>query len=133
MRTGKYGGQRTTYMADARNEGALRRDPQPEVAGGAGGVPAGPVHAGGAGGDGAPLVGGAPGRPRPALHGDRGEDERLDDDGDAGGALAPSRRGRLPVGPRSPQERDDDRLRIAVPVKGDRKSTRLNSSHVSIS
>ena len=46
------------------------------------------------------------------------EDARLDDDGDAGGALAAPRRGRLPAGARPAEGGDVDRLTIAVPVKG---------------
>ena len=34
------------------------------------------------------------------VHGDRAQDARLDDDGDAGRALAAPRRGRLPAGAR---------------------------------
>ena len=53
-----------------------------------------------------------------AVPGDRAADGRLDDDGDAGGALAAPRRGRLPAGARPAEGGDVDRLTIAVPVKG---------------
>src|SRR5262245_21223053 len=112
------GGQRTTPMAYARDERALPGDPVAGDAGGGGALPAGPVHAGGARGDGPALGGREAGGSGPAVRADRGEDGRVDDDRDTGGALAATRRGRLPTGARSPQERDDDRLRIAVPVKG---------------
>src|SRR5712692_4025058 len=118
MRTGNHGRQRTTYMADPRDDTALPGD---AVAGDPGGdrmVPSGSLHARGAGGDGAPVGGGAPGRPRAAVHRDRGQDGGLDDDGDAGAALASPRRGRLSRGARAAERSDDDRLRIAVPVKG---------------
>src|SRR5690242_20551344 len=105
-------------MAYARDERALRGDPGAGDASGGGALPPGSVHAGGARGDGAALGGGAAAGSGAPVPGDLGEDGRLDDDGDAGGALAAPRRGRLPLGARSPQERDDDRLRIAVPVKG---------------
>src|SRR5256885_10572649 len=62
-----------------------------------GAVPPRSVHAFRAGGDDAPLAGGATGRPRAAVS--RGEQEnwRVDDDRDTRGALASSRRGRLSV------------------------------------
>src|SRR5437016_2247440 len=104
-------------MADARDDRALRGDSQPEIAGGAGGVPAGPLHAVGAGGDGAPLGGRAAGRPGAAVPGDRRTNGGLDGDRDAGGALAAPRRGRLSARARQ-GETDSDRLTIAVPVKG---------------
>src|SRR6184192_2575042 len=43
---------------------------------------------------------------------------RLDDDGDARGALAAVRRGRLPAGARPQEAPQSDRLTIAVPAKG---------------
>src|SRR5437899_2243178 len=104
-------------MADARDDRALRGDSQREIAGGAGGVPAGPLHAVGAGGDGAPLGGRAAGRPGAAVPGDRRTNGGLDGDRDAGGALAAPRRGRLSARARQ-GETDSDRLTIAVPVKG---------------
>ena len=108
----------TTFMADARAEGALGGDPGAGVAGRGGALPAGPLHDRGAGGDGAPLGGGAARRPGAAVPGGRAADARLDDDGDAGGALAAPRRGRLPLGARPAEGGDVDRLTIAVPVKG---------------
>src|SRR5439155_6118473 len=104
-------------MADARDDRALRGDSQREIAGGAGGVPAGPLHAVGAGGDGAPLGGRAAGRPGAAVPGDRRTNGGVDGDRDEGGALAPPRRGRLSARARQ-GETDSDRLTIAVPVKG---------------
>src|SRR2546427_10868389 len=104
-------------MADTRDDRALRGDSQPEIAGGAGGVPAGPLHAVGAGGDGAPLGGRGAGRPGAAVPGDRRTSGGLDGDRDAGGALAAPRRGRLSARARQ-GETDSDRLTIAVPVKG---------------
>src|SRR5713101_6523358 len=118
MRTGKRGGQRTTSMADPRDERALRRD---AVAGDPGGdrmVPPGSVHAAGVGGDGAPLASGASRGKRDDVRGDRGAHGSLDDDGDAGGALASPRRGRLSRGARAAGGDDVERLSIALPVKG---------------
>src|SRR4051812_33635991 len=113
-----HAGQRTTYMADTGNDGALRGDREPGVAGGGGDLLPGSVHAGGAGGDGAPVGGGAAAGAGAAVPGDRAADRRLDDDGDAGRALAAPRRGRLPLGARPAEGDAIDRLTIAVPVKG---------------
>src|SRR5436190_1748484 len=117
MATERNGRPDSTSMADARDDRALRRGAQPEVAAGAGSLPAGPVHAGGAGGDGAPLAGGETRRPGAAVHGDRREDGGVDGDRDARGALAQPRRRRLPDRDRQGEE-GGDRLTIAVPVKG---------------
>ena len=71
-------------------------------------LPAGSVHALGAGGDGAPLGRGAAAGRGPAVPRGRAADGRVDDDGDAGRALAAPRRGRLPLGagpPRPPEHR----------------------------
>src|SRR6185437_15055040 len=105
-------------MEDSRAERAVGRDPRAGVAGRGGTLPAGSVHDRGARGDGPPLGGRAAGGPGTALPGGRAEDARVDDDGHAGGALAPSRRGRLPVGARPSEGGGVDRLTIAVPVKG---------------
>src|SRR6185437_9759343 len=105
-----------TRMADEGAEGALRRAALTGVARGAGAVPAGPVHALGARGDGAPVGGGPARGAGAAVPGDRAADGRLDDDGDAGRALAEPRRGRLPA--RARPDAGDGRLTIAVPVKG---------------
>ncbi|TML59391.1 MAG: ATP phosphoribosyltransferase [Actinobacteria bacterium] len=71
------------------------------------------------GGDDAPLAGGATGRPRPAVSRGEQENGRVDDNRDARGALAPSRRGRLSAdaGP-APAAPRADRLTIAIPAKG---------------
>ncbi len=53
-----------------------------------------------------------------AIPGSRREGGSVDDDGDAGGALAALRRGRLSARAGSAQGGDIDRLTIAVPVKG---------------
>src|SRR5471032_1085204 len=105
-------------MADTGDGRALRSDARAGDPGRARAVPTGSVHVGGARGDGAPLVGGAVAGQGAALPGDRVEDARVDDDGDTGRPLAPPRRGRVPVSTRSYEDRDDGRLRIAVPVKG---------------
>src|SRR2546423_12504817 len=60
-----------------------------------GAVPSGSVHPLRTGGDDAPLAGGATGRPRPAVSRGEQENGRVDDNRDARGALAPSRRRRL--------------------------------------
>ena len=80
-------------------------------------VPAGSLHDVGAGGDGAPLAGGAAAREGTAVPGDRGADARLDDDRDARGALAEARRRRLQAGAR-PQAGRTQLLKVALPVKG---------------
>src|SRR5436189_5993936 len=98
MRPHRDGGPRTTPMAYARDERALPGDPVAGEPGGGGALPAGPVHAGGARGDGAEVGGREAGRSGPSVRADRGKDGRVDDDGDAGGALATPRRGRLPAG-----------------------------------
>src|SRR3989440_3712757 len=98
------------YEGDAR---ALRRDSLPGDEAGDGELLPGPVHAVGARGDGAPLGGGTPPGAGAAVSGNRRADGRLDDDRDARGALAASRRGRLSLGARS-----RDVLKVAVPVKG---------------
>src|SRR5438094_1542864 len=116
MTTEANGGQDTTPMAHAGDERALRGDGVAEVAGGAAGVPTGPLHAGGARGDGAPVGGREARRPWPAVPRDRVEDARVDDDGDAGGALAPLRRRRLPARTRPAEARDTDSLTHAVPA-----------------
>src|SRR3954447_12547476 len=112
-----------TSMGDEGNAGALRRDPVAGEPGGDGELLSGPLYPLGARGDGPSLGGGAPAGAGAALPGDRGADGRVDDDGDARGALVATRRGRLPAGARA---RDLSRrldggvgiLRVAVPVKG---------------
>src|SRR5262245_65715369 len=94
-----HAGQRTTYVADAGNDAALRGDLEAGVAGGGGDLLPGSLHVGGARGDGAPVGGGAAAGPGAAVSGDLAADGRVDDDGDAGRALASPRRGRLPLGP----------------------------------
>src|SRR4051794_19550268 len=84
-----------TYMADEGNQRALRGDLLPPVGGRGRPLPARPLHAFGARGDGASLAGGAAAGGGAALSGDQQADARLDDDGDARGALAAVRRGRL--------------------------------------
>src|SRR5256885_5106105 len=110
-------------MAHEGDAKALRRDPVPGDSGGDGELLQGSVHALGARGDGASRGGGAPPGAGAAVPGDRGADRRLDDDGDAGRALATPRRGRLPLGTRSRNisrrlDGGDQKLRVAVPVKG---------------
>ena len=106
-------------MADAGAGGALRRDPRAaRRADEVGALPAGPVHARRSSrrwrtaGQVARLV--DEGLPYLEI---AQRTRRVDDDGDAGRALAAPRRGRLPAGAR-PRRRRVDRLTIAVPVKG---------------
>src|SRR5919202_4161559 len=106
------GGQVTTPMAYVGDERPLRGDPPPAVEAGGGAVLPGPVHSRGAGSDGAPVAGGEAGRSRAAVPGDRLADARVDDDGDARGALASARRGRVPARARPSEERVRDRLSI---------------------
>src|SRR3954452_17421820 len=89
-----------TSMDDQGDASALRRDPVAGDAGGDGELLPGPVHDLGARGDGAPLGGGAPRGAGAAVPGDRAANRSVDDDGDAGRALAAPRRGRLPGGAR---------------------------------
>src|SRR5579871_5858794 len=112
-RDGEHDPERATSMADQGDARALRRDPAAGDAGGDGGVLPGSVHALGARGDGAPLAGGAPAGAGPAVRGDRGANGGVDDDGDARGALAAPRGGRLPDG-----ARPNGQLRVALPAKG---------------
>src|SRR5262245_50024866 len=92
------GRPRTTYMADAGDGGALRGDREARVAGGGGDLLPGSLHARRVGGDGASLGGRPAAGARAAVRRDRTADGGLDDDRDAGRALAPPRRGRLPAG-----------------------------------
>src|SRR4051812_34690175 len=105
----------STLMADDRDRRALPGDPVAQDDRRGGSVLPGPLHAVGAGGDGASLAGGEAGGRGTPLPGGRDPDGRLDDDGDARGALAAPRRGRLSAGARAhgaPQR--SDRLKIAV-------------------
>src|SRR3954451_7215750 len=111
-------------MADQGDARALRRDPVAGDAGGDGELLPRPVHDLGARGDGAPLGGGASRGAGAAVPRDRGANRSVDDDGDAGRALAAPRRGRLPGGARprgraiGSAQRGAGTLRVAVPVKG---------------
>src|SRR3984957_18238635 len=105
-------------MAHKRDAGALGGDPRAGVARGGRALPPRPLHDRGAGGADAPLGGGTAARRGPSLHGGGAQDARLDDDGDAGRALASPRRGRLPARARPAEGRELERLKIAVPVKG---------------
>src|SRR5579885_2200887 len=109
----EYGGACSTPMADKGDARPLRRDLEARDAAGAGGVPAGPVHALGARGDGAPLGGREARRPGPPVPRGGAADGRVDDDGHARGALAPSRRGRV-----QDRARPGGLLRLALPSKG---------------
>src|SRR5947208_871751 len=108
-----YGRPEPTPVANQGDERALRGDPDAGDAAGDRGVLPGSLHALGARGDGAPLAGGPPARARPAVPRDRRANGSVDNNGDAGGALAATRRGRLPggAGPRG-------LLRLALPAKG---------------
>src|SRR5690349_15001023 len=113
------GYRRSTFMADTGDKRPLQSDPFAPLRPRGGELPARPVHTVGARGDGAPLASGEAHRPGVAVPRDQPEDGRLDDDGDAGGALAAPRRGRLQAGarPASPSGAVD-RLTIAIPAKG---------------
>src|SRR5438034_8716876 len=102
-----------TSMGNQGDAKALRRDRVARDARGSGALLPGSLHPLGAGGDGASLGGGAPAGAGVAVPGDRGANGRIDDDGDAGRALAAPRGGRLPAGARSRRL-----LRLALPVKG---------------
>src|SRR6266498_231821 len=113
-----YGSGTLTFMADEGNQRAFRGDRLPPLAGRGGPLPARPLHDVGAGGDGAPLAGRAAAGARASVPGDQQADARVDDDGDARGALAAVRRGRLPARARPFEAAQSDRLTIAVPAKG---------------
>src|SRR5919198_1996496 len=102
-----------TSMGNQGDEKALRRDRVPRDARGGGALLPGSLHPLGAGGNGAPLGGGASAGARVAVPGDRRANGRIDDDRDAGRPLAAPRGGRLRAGagPRG-------LLRLALPVKG---------------
>src|SRR6476660_4708622 len=108
----------STFMADTGAGGAGGCPARARDARGGRVLPAGSLHAGGARRDGAPLGRRQAGRPRAAIPGGRSAHARLDDDGDAGRALAAPRRGWLPAGARPAEGVDVNRLTIAVPVKG---------------
>src|SRR5258705_12420316 len=82
-------------------------------------VPPRSVHAVRAGGNDAPVAGSAARRSRAAVPRSKQENGRVDDDRDAGGALAAPRGRGLPADarPTAPSERSD-RLTIAIPAKG---------------
>src|SRR3954451_20745929 len=121
---GRDGRTEPTPVGDEGDARALRGDSRAREQGGRGTLLPGPVHAVGARGDGAPLGGGAPAGAGAAVPGDSGTDRRLDDDGDARGALASARGGRLPGSPRPRRllsarpEGAARKLRVAVPAKG---------------
>src|SRR5437764_10860439 len=100
-------------MGNTRDARAVPDDRGAGDEGRGGAILPGSLHARGAGGDGASLAGSTPARAGSAVPGDRGANGSLDDDGDAGGALATARRGRL-----SASARPLGLLRVAVPVKG---------------
>src|SRR6516225_48703 len=102
-----------TPMAHAGDGGALRRGEGTADALRGRALSARSMHALGARGDGAPLAGGTPARPGASVPGDLGANGRVDNDGDARGALAPARRGRVPAG-----ARPRGLLKVALPVKG---------------
>src|SRR5437763_17149132 len=103
-------------MADQGARGAVRRRRLAADEEGGGAVSPRPVHDLRARRDGAPLAGGAAPRRGAAVPGGRAARARLDDDGDAGRAMAAPGPGRLRAGlaPASPAPP----LRIAVPSKG---------------
>src|SRR5579862_2082897 len=104
--------QEPTSMADQGDARSLRDPALVRDAGGAGALPGGSLHAVGAGDAGAPVAGGEARRPGSAVRRGGAENGRIDGDGDARGALAASRRGRL-------QDRARPALlKVAVPVKG---------------
>src|SRR5690242_10950737 len=84
----RNGNQEPTPMAYEGDGGALRGDPLAEDARRAGVLPAGSLHAAGAGDAGAPLAGGEARGRGAAVPGGGGANGRVDDDGDAGGAVA---------------------------------------------
>src|SRR3954464_5435554 len=118
MLTRSDGSGTLTSMADPGDQRALRRDGVTEEHGRGGPLSPRPLHPVGAGGDGSPLAGGAAARGGAAVSRDQPADARVDDDGDTRGALAATRRGRIPLVARPHEAAPDDRLTIAVPAKG---------------
>src|SRR5262245_54535777 len=105
-------------MADTRDHGPVRGDHVSPDGRGGRPVPARPLHALRARGDGASVAGRAAPGGGPAVRRDQPANARLDDDGDARRALAAVRGRRLPLGPRPHEAPQSDRLTIAVPAKG---------------
>src|SRR4026209_2173840 len=111
----RNGYRRSTFIADNGDKRPLQSDALAPLGPRGGELPARPVHAVGARGDGAPLASGEAHRPGVAVPRDKPADGRLHDDRDASGALAAPRRGRLQAGarPASPSGAVD-RLTIAI-------------------
>src|SRR5262245_45775029 len=109
----------STRMADERDTGPVRGDPQPSNGRRGGTVLPGPLHARGARGADAPLAGGETAGPGAAVPRGGRKDGRFDDHRDTGRAVAEARCGRVTPGAR-PAEADvrPDRLTIAVRAKG---------------
>src|SRR6266540_1864013 len=105
-------------MAHFGDERAVPGDLFVGVAAGGAAVPPRSLHTERAGSDGASLAGRAAAGSRAAVPEDRRADARLDDDRDPRGALAALRGGRLSPAARPVEDRDEDRLRVAVPAKG---------------
>src|SRR4029079_19405193 len=105
--------------ADERDTGPVRGDPQPSNGRRGGTVLPGPLHTRGDRGADAPPAGGEAARRGGAFPAGACENESVDDDGDAGRAVAETRRGRVSPGAR-PAEADvrPDRLTVAGPAKG---------------
>src|SRR5262245_66637037 len=85
----------STRMADERDTGPVRGDPQPSNGRRGGTVLPGPLHARGARGADAPLASGETARPGAAVPRGGSKNGRLDDDRDTGRAVAEARRGRV--------------------------------------
>src|SRR5918994_7471192 len=111
-------GRALPSMVDGRDRGSLPDGREPADGGRGRALPPRPLHARGAGGDGTPLAGREAARRGPALRGGLAANGRVDDDGDARGAVAAPRRGGLPAGARSGASPFSHPLRIAIPAKG---------------
>src|SRR6266540_6832968 len=105
-------------MAHFGDERAVPGDLFVGVAAGGAAVPPRSLHTERAGSDGASLAGRAAAGSRAAVPEDLRADARLDDDRDPRGALGALRGGRLSPAARPVEDRDEDRLRVAVPAKG---------------
>src|SRR5919204_4293448 len=105
-------------MADERDRRPLSRDREPALRDGDRALLARPLHAQRARGDGASLGGReAPGRGVAVPRGS-GANGRVHDDGDARGAVAAARRGRLPDRARPDAAPFPRPLKVAIPAKG---------------
>src|SRR5262245_21224946 len=105
-------------VGDGRDRGSLADGRGPALGGRGGALPPRPLHAAGAGGDGAPLAGREAAGRGTAVSGGLAANGGVDDGGEARRAVAAPRRGRLSAGARSGAAPFPHPLRVAIPSKG---------------